>query len=124
MQAAKTTQRVTRAGLTALLLAMAMPLLAHEGKSSSTPADGATVQASPEEIGIEFDGAMRITRFEVTGPGGPVRLAGPPGNEPTTGYFVEPEETLPAGDYQVQWRGLAGDGHMMSGDFAFSVEDE
>ena len=124
MQATKMIHPITRAGLIALLLILAMPLLAHEGESSSTPADGATVPGSPAKIGIEFDGAMRITQFDVTGSGGSVRLARPPGNEPTNRYIVEPEEALPTGDYQVRWRGLAGDGHMMSGGFAFSVEDE
>lgn len=116
-------QTLSRAGLAALLLAVAMPLLAHEAKQGSTPEDGATVQGSPETIGIEFEGRMRITQFDVTGPEGPVRLADRPGHEPTDRYFVEPAEPLPAGDYEVRWRGLAGDGHMMSDGFRFTVED-
>lgn len=121
MQANKTIQRTTCFGLVALLLGLAAPLLAHEAKTSSTPADGAIVEDAPATIGVEFDGAMRITQFEVTGPEGPVGLASRPGNQPTQQYFVEPEETLSPGDYQVHWRGMAGDGHMMSGGFGFTV---
>ncbi len=123
MQGNKTNHRIPRAGLAALLLTLAMPLFAHGGKTSSTPADGATVQGSPEAIGIEFDGALRITQFEVTGPEGAVGLSGKPGNAPTRRYFVEPEQKLPVGDYEVRWRGLAADGHMMSDGFRFTVEE-
>lgn len=123
MQTRKTNHYIIRAGLAALLLAVAMPLAAHEGELGSTPEDGSTVQGSPEQIGIEFDGVMRITEFDVTGPDGRVRLTNRPGNEPTERYFVEPAEPLPAGDYQVRWRGLARDGHMMSDGFRFTVED-
>lgn len=121
MQAKQTLLSIAGATLAALLLAM--PLSAHQGKTGTTPADGATVQGSPAEIGIEFDGAMRITQFEVTGPDGRVSLANEPGNGLAERYFVEPAEPLPAGSYQVRWRGLARDGHMMSGGFDFTVED-
>ena len=123
MQTKSTIHNTTRAALAALLLAVATPLLAHEGELGSTPEDGATVQGSPEKIGIEFEGAMSITQFDVSGPDGRVRLTNPPGNDPTERYFVEPAEPLPAGDYQVRWRGLARDGHMMSDGFRFTVED-
>ena len=123
MQTRNTLHTTTRGGLAVLLLALTMPLAAHEGELGSTPEDGATVQGSPAEIGIEFDGAMRITLFEVTGPDGRMRMARRPGHEPTERYFVEPAEPLPAGDYQVRWRGLSRDGHMMSDGFRFTVED-
>lgn len=112
-----------RAGIAALLLTLAPPLMAHEGEMRNLPPDGATVQGSPEEIGIRFEGAMRITQFDVIGPQGRrVRLANAPGNEPTEDYRVAPAEGLEAGSYEVRWRGLAPDGHMMSGRFRFTVE--
>ncbi|MGM0554310.1 MAG: copper resistance CopC family protein [Pseudomonadota bacterium] len=123
MKAKQKLHPVVGVTLAALLLALAIPLSAHQGKTGTTPADGATVQGSPAEIGIELDGAMRITQFEVTGPDGSVSLANDSGSGLAERYFVEPEETLPAGDYQVRWRGLSGDGHMVSGGFDFTVED-
>jgi len=104
-----------------LLLAVAVSVAAHEAKLTSTPEDGATIESSPETIGIEFDGAMRITQFEVTGPDGRVPLADETGSDPTEAYFVRPAEPLPPGRYEVRWRGLARDGHMMSGGFSFTV---
>ncbi|WP_024328685.1 copper resistance CopC family protein [Thioalkalivibrio sp. ALR17-21] len=112
-----------RAALAALLLAFATPLMAHEGEMGQIPEDGSTVQDTPEEIGIHFDGAMRITQFDVTGPQGRVSLENQPGNEPTEEYRVRPAGSMEPGSYEVRWRGLARDGHMMSDTFRFTVED-
>jgi copper resistance protein C len=116
-------QLIARIGLAALLLGIAVSLAAHEAKLNTVPEDGATVQGSPESIGVEFDGQMRITQFEVTGPDGQIELADGPGSDPTREYVVKPAAALKAGRYQVSWRGLARDGHMMSGSFSFTVED-
>ncbi|MFU8832895.1 MAG: copper resistance CopC family protein [Wenzhouxiangella sp.] len=110
-------------GLAALLLTVTLSLAAHEAKLSSTPENGATIHGSPELIGIQFEGSMRITHFEVTGPEGTVPLADEPGSDPSEQYFVEPAEALEAGLYQVRWRGLARDGHMMTGGFSFTVKE-
>ena len=123
MQNRKPMQLTWRGGLAALLLTTALPLLAHEGELRSAPANGATLESSPDEIGIEFEGEMRITQFDVVGPNGRVRLADTPGNAPTERYFVAPADSLPAGTYEVSWRGLARDGHMMSDGFRFTIED-
>lgn len=111
------------AGITALMLGLTSSLKAHEGEMGTVPEDGSAVQGSPEEIGIYFDGAMRITQFDITGPEGRVRVQDGPGNDPTEDYRVAPAEALAPGQYQVSWRGLARDGHMMSGSFRFTVED-
>lgn len=111
------------AGLAVLMLALSPSLMAHEGEMGTIPEDGTTVQGTPGEIGIYFDGPMRITQFDVTGPDGRVRLQGGPGSEPTEDYRVAPADELAPGRYQVSWRGLARDGHMMSGGFSFTVED-
>jgi len=113
----------TRAALASLLLTLAMPLLAHQKTTETLPEDGTTIKGSPEEIGVTFDGVMRITQFEVTGPDGIVRLESQPDREEVERFFAKPQEPLPAGDYEVNWRGLSTDGHMMSESFNFSVED-
>lgn len=117
-----TCTNLLRTGVAALLLAAALPLMAHEGDMQHIPDDGATVQGTPEEIGIQFEGEMRITQFELIGPQGRVPLANSPGDEATEDYRVAPTDELQAGDYEVRWRGLAPDGHMMSDSFRFTVE--
>ncbi|MYL24330.1 copper resistance protein CopC [Halomonas alkaliantarctica] len=113
---------IVHTALAALLLALSTSVLAHEGRTDTSPEDGATVQGSPAKIGIAFNGEMRLTQFEVLGPNGSIDLEEQPGGELVEDYFVTPEEALSAGDYQVRWRGLSRDGHMMSDGFSFSVE--
>lgn len=122
MQKKSSSLPIIHAILATLLISLAIPVLAHEGRANTLPKDGATVQNSPATIGIEFGGMMRVTQFEVTGPDGSVPLDGQPGTEHVEQYFVKPGEILSAGDYQVHWRGLSNDGHMMSDGFNFSVE--
>lgn len=113
---------IIHATLATLLISLAIPVLAHEGRTSTSPKDGAAVQDTPAKIGIEFGGVMRITQFELIGPDGSVPMDGQPGSQQVERYFVKPVEVLSAGDYQVRWRGLSDDGHMMSDGFNFSVE--
>ena len=122
MQKKTSSLPIIHATLATLLLSLAIPVLAHEGGASTSPKDGVTIQDSPAEIGIEFGGMMRITQFEVAGPDGPVPLDGQPGSEQVERYFAKPGDILSAGDYQVRWRGLSDDGHMMSDGFNFSIE--
>ncbi|MGM0614663.1 MAG: copper resistance CopC family protein [Pseudomonadota bacterium] len=112
-----------RAALASLLLTLALPVLAHQETTETSPENGTTLNGSPEQIGVAFDGVMRITQFEVTGPEGVVRLESQPGNEEVERFFAKPQQALPAGDYEVNWRGLSTDGHMMSESFNFSIED-
>lgn len=123
MRTGESVRATLRAALALLLLAVALPLAAHEGKTGSMPEDGATVRSSPEQVGVEFSGMIRVTRFELTGPEGTVELDGGPGRDPAQRYYVQPAEPLAPGDYEVQWRGMAEDGHTMSGGFTFSVAD-
>ena len=55
---------IVHATLATLLISLAIPALAHEGRTSTSPKDGDTVQDSPAKIGIEFGDVMRITQFE------------------------------------------------------------
>lgn len=113
----------TRTALAPLLLTLAVPVLAHQETTETSPENGTTVNGSPEQIGVAFDGVMRITQFEVTGPDGVVNLERQPGSKEVERFFTQPQQALPAGDYEVNWRGLSTDGHMMSESFNFSVED-
>jgi len=41
--------------------------------------------------------------------------------EDATSYYVSIERPLSPGAYRVMWRSMAADGHVVSGDFGFSV---
>ncbi len=96
----------------------------HFGLSSSTPAADASVP-SPEEIRLVFTQVPQESSVAV-------RLIDPAGDAVQTGdpayddedrhvIHVAVEGRLPAGAYTVAWRGIGDDGHVVRGDFAFSV---
>jgi methionine-rich copper-binding protein CopC len=116
-----------RPSLAALLLALgaliAVPAVvaAHAEFERSRPEDGETVQGSPnviraffsEELGdgsemslLDEDGATIATG--TIDPANPTRLR------------IDPPELQP-GDYEVQWKSFADDGHLETGTFTFTV---
>jgi methionine-rich copper-binding protein CopC len=106
----------------ALALAVCGGALAHSKKETTVPADGARLDAPPAVIAMEFDAPMRITLVSLTeATGGEVELAPVTGPRPATRFEATPPPLGP-GDYRVDWRGLAEDGHPMEGGFSFTVE--
>ena len=105
----------------ALVLVAPAPALAHTD-GETVPADGATV-APPERVTLRFDDPMRITAVTLTGEGGEVPLASGQGTDAVTEWAGAPEVTLAPGPYEVEWRGLSSDGHVMEGRFAFTVAE-
>jgi copper resistance protein C len=58
----------------------------------------------------------------VTGPQGAVELEASTSGALAEQHEVGPVESLASGEYRVVWRGIAEDGHSMSGDYRFTVE--
>ena len=111
----------------ALFLAVAVVLLvpaavaAHAEYERSTPADGETVQGSPSVIRAFFteelaDGS-EMALLDEAGTSiaeGTIDPANP------TRMRIDPPELEP-GDYEVQWKTFADDGHLETGTFTFTV---
>lgn len=111
------------ASMFAAVLLAATPLLAHSKKETTSPADGAVLEAAPESIEMTFDSPMRITMVRLTDAGGAdVELERSDGMAPVTQFEAVPAALLP-GAYIVEWRGLSGDGHPMQGSFSFEIAD-
>lgn len=110
-------------GLALMLGMVSQPLWAHVHVIDRQPGDGEVVAKSPETLGIRFDAPIRITHFEVTGPQGVVELNGRPDAALVEHYQTVPADALTPGEYRVSWRGIAEDGHTMSGDYRFSVQE-
>ena len=113
--------------LAALLLALgalsALPGLvaAHAEFERSTPEDGETVQGSPNVIRAFFSEALEdgseMALLDETGATiaeGTIDPADP------TRMRIDPPE-LETGDYEVQWKAFADDGHLETGTFTFTV---
>ena len=108
-------------GALVLLLALASPLGAHAQQEGTYPEDGASIEGTPDRIAVWFDHGLRITFFELQGPQGVVALNQRPGRDPVDRFEARPVTTLEPGEYTVQWRGLAEDGHAMFDAFTFTV---
>lgn len=95
---------------------------AHSKAEGTTPAHNATVE-TVESIEMRFDDPMRVTAISLTGPEGTVEIERETGMDAVTEFRARPSANLPEGDYTVEWRGLATDGHPMQGTFDFTVAD-
>ena len=102
----------------------ALPAAAHSPLISSSPADGAVLAAVPNEIEIKFRGTARLVRLALTGEqSGEVTLS-------EEHLMVEKHRhtvalpAIAADEYEVRWRALSADGHLVKGSFSFTVGSE
>ena len=111
--------------LPALLITMALAwgpvAFGHSEQRDTVPADGAQLEVSPTVIEIGFDGPMRIISVTLTRAAGDAYEVAPRSGRSATDTLSVDLPELPAGDYRFEWRGLATDGHAMSGQLEFSV---
>lgn len=95
--------------------------LAHSENESTTPADGAILDAAPEVLAMTFDQPMRLTLVRLTdADGAEVEVTRTDDMAPVTEFEAAPAEMGP-GDYTLEWRGLSSDGHPMDGSFSFQI---
>jgi methionine-rich copper-binding protein CopC len=95
--------------------------IAHSKDKATQPVDGAVLEASPEVIGMTFDMPMRVTLLSLTDQDATKHELTRTDNMQPVSEFVAAPAVLPAGQYKVEWRGLAGDGHPMQGTFRFEI---
>jgi copper resistance protein C len=99
----------------------------HFALSRSVPAADASV-ASPDEVRLWFSQVAQpgSVAIRVIAPGGDaVQTSDPiPNEDDGRVYHVDVDSKLPAGAYTVSWRGIGDDGHVVRGDFRFSVTAE
>ena len=96
----------------------------HFGLASSIPADKAEVHAVGQ-IRLTFtqepaDGSLSVRLLNAAGElvptSAPVKDA-----QDAKSFTVEPSSAPAPGSYTVSWRGMGADGHVVRGDFSFSV---
>lgn len=113
------------AALLAALLALGASAQAHGTLLESDPADGATLETSPEAITLTFSAdvlevspLVRITDES----GEQLAEITPSVDGPVATATLE--EPLPAGTSTVQWRVVSSDGHPIEGTFEVTVEQD
>lgn len=116
------TQHRTFTRLLAGLLLAAMPLLAqaHTALKTSVPADGATMQVAPVSVQLEFNGPVRLMKFELESEGQTLPVDFKPNSEPVADYTI-PSPILRPGTVTVNWSAMGADGHILSDSFSFTV---
>lgn len=103
-------------------VAGSMPVLAHAKMTASVPEDGASVASPVSEIAFTFSKPLRLTLVKVVRASDQQQMSLSGGLPKTVGTSVKTAVSpLPSGSYKVTWTAVAEDGHVMKGDFAFSV---
>src|SRR5262245_53976949 len=106
---------------TTLLVALPAVVVAHAELVSSRPADGDIVEGTPSTIRADFSEALAegSEMALLDGSGTSIATGGiDPANN--TRMRIDPPELEP-GDYEVQWKSFADDGHLETGTFTFTV---
>jgi methionine-rich copper-binding protein CopC len=108
------------AGL-ALLLG-AGPAFAHTRLLGSDPADGASLDTSPQRVSLTFNESISpdFTQLTVVGPnGGHYETGAVSADDGTVSIGVQP--LGPAGRYEIGYRVVSADGHPVTGSVAFTL---
>jgi methionine-rich copper-binding protein CopC len=108
--------------IAAIALVLLLPSLAHAHAqlSSSMPADQASLQSPPKELMLHFSEAVRLTALTVARDGDRPQPVGSLPVSVTKDFSVAVPQ-LAVGHYTVSWRALAGDAHVMTGTFTFTI---
>lgn len=123
-----TTLRIPlRAAALVLLCGLALLLgagaaSAHTRLLSSDPADGASLDASPARVSLEFNETMQpeFSTITVVGPDGTAYQSGAPtADGRTIGTAVSPLGA--AGRYEIGYRVISEDGHPVTGSVGFTL---
>lgn len=103
--------------------AVASPAAAHTDLVSSSPANGATLDAAPDRITLKFAEAVLPSGAQIVAKSadgtkvalGPAEVSGA---KVTAAWPSAAAE----GAYKVSWRVAGGDGHPLDGTFGFTVK--
>jgi len=95
---------------------------AHAMLHSSDPADGSTLNSSPQAVHLMFSEECRVTSLRLLdGAGKEHRVRREGGREAASHATATVPASLPPGAYRIEWRAMGGDGHVMSGAVRFAV---
>jgi methionine-rich copper-binding protein CopC len=122
-----------------ILLCLLFPLsaLAHSPLSNLSPEDGAKLDEAPSEITMVFKSPAKLIKFELRKEQATTKksllgsLFGNDGGEVVplpnailmemSSTHVIPLPEISSGRYQVKWRAMGEDGHVIKGDFGFTI---
>jgi methionine-rich copper-binding protein CopC len=105
-----------------LVLWMVSFAAAHSLLLESSPAAGATVDASPRELALRFNNRIekrlsRIRLVDERGEGQDLAVA----TDGAADRLTAPVPSVKPGRYRVEWQVLSTDGHVVTGRYSFTV---
>ncbi len=109
---------------TVFVVAGVAAALAHAKMNASVPKAGETVAAGLSEIQLHFSKPLRLTLIHVRRVEDQIEI--PVSNELPKSFVDSAKvavDSLQAGSYEVFWTAVSNDGHVMKGNFAFSVKE-
>lgn len=95
---------------------------AHSRMDATLPADGAVLEDAPEKIVLRFDKSIRLVTIKMTHADQHTETLDIGDQTGFETEFTLQMTPLGAGRYDISWRGLGEDGHIMQGRFGFDVE--
>ncbi len=113
--------------LTLVLISFALPAYSHSVLISATPSENSVLSEFPTEISLTFNesllkiGSENPNEVTVTDSSGAVLTGATVVNGPT---ISAPLEINGNGTYNVNYRVVSADGHVIKGDYTFNVESE
>jgi methionine-rich copper-binding protein CopC len=103
----------------AWLLLFSSAACAHAHLKASTPAAGSHLSAPPAALSLEFTEAAQLTALSIEKSGAePVKLRAPQSPQAHISVVLP---ALTPGTYVVRFRALGSDGHLVPGEFTFSL---
>ena len=107
----------------ALLLVLPATMgFAHSEPDTTSPANGAVLAEMPPNVVLSFASRIRLTNMRITPEGQPAIDLELGDQKAFATRFVVPVMDLGRGAYQIEWRGLAADGHAVRGVLTFEVQ--
>jgi len=88
----------------------------------TSPPDGAVIAQSPGTIAFEFKISVRLTKVTIQADDQLPKNIDLSSNKSFAKELSLSPPALGPGSYEVEWRGMAEDGHVMRGSFSFSVK--
>jgi methionine-rich copper-binding protein CopC len=97
-------------------------VLAHSKVTTTQPTNDAVLQKAPTTIGLDFDKKIRLTKVTLQRVEQDAVDLDLSQFKDFRNSFSLSNTLQGKGVYTINWRGLSIDGHVMQGEFSFTVE--
>ncbi|MBP78733.1 MAG: hypothetical protein CL926_05595 [Deltaproteobacteria bacterium] len=119
MQFMRMTGQALSIGL--ILSVLSVQALGHSALKGSFPAKGSELNVRPDTISLEFNGPVRLVKFELTVGGNKISTDFLAAAEPLGSYEISVGESS-IGHFEADFSIIGADGHLVRDTLSFSVK--